>query len=821
MVLHNHCKVNLLLLILFLSFLNINLCTHSFPSENSSSIVLHDEAVVRVGIILDMESWTAKSIHSFITMAISDFYALHDNYSTRVIFHTRDSKGDPLQALSSVLDLLNNVKVQAIIGPETYLEAKLLAPIADKAKVPMFSFAGSPSMYSPYLFQITEDKSILSKTVTTLVESFKRRDVIFLYEDADCRQESVSYILESFQDKSIRVTHRNAVSAMATDDQITQELQKIKISHTRVIIVHMPSLLASRFLLIAKRLGMVSEKYTWIVTYMTLDIVCSVDSEVTESLPGVICVRPYIPASKKLLNLTARWYNEWTTKYPTLSSREVSVLTIWAYDTIRALAESVQRVGVQLSCSVPQFDSMLLHEISKSRFQGVSGEFRFVDRKLVSNGFKIANVIGNGEERRSTISTKRRILRTTSDKKLKVGVLAHRTFNYFIDAYYDNLTNITTATGFSVDVFNTCIDALPFDVSYELVAYANKTNDDLIKKVYDQEIDAILGDSTILEKRSQYVDFTATYTDLGVGMLVRINHNDMWIFLKPLDVNLWLSSVGFAILTGFAVWAIESMDQGSQRSPAEQISATFWFILMTLFSAQRERLSSNLSKFVVFVWLLVVLILISSYTATLASLLTVEQFQIASKGGTVGFHGGSFVAGVTVSNLNFENHRHKPYYSYDDYADALSRGGKHGGADAIIDEIPYIKMFLGKYSSDYAMISPETSTSGFGFIFAKGSTMAVEMSRQIAKIRENGTLHLLEKKWFEKHSSSSQDALTKPRTLNFDSFRGLFLISGISSALALMTSVICLLRAKLELHGIISFVLQHNLIANLKRRYLT
>ena len=115
-----------------------------------------------------------------------------------------------------------------------------------------------------------------------------------------------------------------------------------------------------------------------------------------------------------------------------------------------------------------------------------------------------------------------------------------------------------------------------------------------------------------------------------------------------------------------------------------------------------------------FVWLLVVLILISSYTATLASLLTVEQFKLASKGGTLGFHGGSFVACLTVNNLKFEDYWHKPYYSYDDYAKALSGGG----ADAIIDEIPYIKMFLGKYSADYAMISSEPKTSGFAFVSA-------------------------------------------------------------------------------------------------------
>lgn len=70
----------------------------------------------------------------------------------------------------AVLDLLNNIKVQTVIGPETYLDAKLLAPVADKAKVPIFTLAGSPSMDYPYLFQIKEDESVMAETIATFVK---------------------------------------------------------------------------------------------------------------------------------------------------------------------------------------------------------------------------------------------------------------------------------------------------------------------------------------------------------------------------------------------------------------------------------------------------------------------------------------------------------------------------------------------------------------------------------------------------------------------------------------------------------------------------
>ncbi|KAK1428543.1 hypothetical protein QVD17_17379 [Tagetes erecta] len=746
------------LVIIFLSFSNHGICTHSFLPENNS-IFLHGEVIIRVGVVLDMESSIGKSIYSFLKFAMSDFYARNNNYRTRIVLHTMDSKSDPLQALlagmitffysliilSTVHDLLNNIKVQAIIGPETYIEAKLLVPIADKAKVPIFSFVGFPFMEYPFLFQIKEDESVMSKSITTLVDSFGWRKVIFLYEDIDSGSEILSYFLQFFQDKSIKVNHGSAVFSLSTDDQITQVLQKITISRTTVVVVHMSSLLATRVILIAKRLGMVSEEYAWIMTYKTIDIVQPMNNEVIESCQGVIVLRSYIPASGKLFNLTTRWYNKCYEKYPSLVSEEISVLAIWAYDTIWALAESFQRLGVQFSFDATQIDLMLQLYLSKIRFKGVSGEFQLNDRKLVSNGFKIVNVIRNGERIRSTSSIKRRMLQTTNVIKLKVGVLIRRKFTGFIDAYHDNHTNVTNAKGFSKDVFDACISGLPYKVEYELIPFVNKTYDDLIKNISANEIDVIMGDSTILANRSQVVDFTTTYTDLGIGTLVRINYTDMWIFLKPFDADLWLISALFAFLTGFVVW-------------------------------------------------------------------------LASKGLTVGFHGGSFVAGKTVNNLHFEDSRHRPYYSYEDYAIALSKDGKHGGVDAIIDEIPYIKMFLSQYPNDYAMIASEPTTSGFGFIFRKGSLLVKDMSIQIATIREIGTLGRLEKKWFKKQSPSSADSPSKPKTLSFSRFRGLFLINGISLALALLLSLVLFLHRKLEIYSIILVILQQNLVAHLSSR---
>nr|GEX68924.1 hypothetical protein [Tanacetum cinerariifolium] len=54
---------------------------HSVPSE-TNNVSINIETLVGVGIILDMESLTEKSIRWCITKAISDFYALNPNYRT-------------------------------------------------------------------------------------------------------------------------------------------------------------------------------------------------------------------------------------------------------------------------------------------------------------------------------------------------------------------------------------------------------------------------------------------------------------------------------------------------------------------------------------------------------------------------------------------------------------------------------------------------------------------------------------------------------------------------------------------------------------------
>ena len=79
-------------------------------------------------------------------------------------------------------------------------------------------------------------------------------------------------------------------------------------------------------------------------------------------------------------------------------------------------------------------------------------------------------------------------------KKLKVGVPVRVGFKEFVDVQF-NSDNTTTITGYCIDVFKAVIHALPYNVEYELIPYANSshlmagTYDELVHQVFDKVCD--------------------------------------------------------------------------------------------------------------------------------------------------------------------------------------------------------------------------------------------------------------------------------------------------------------------------------------------
>lgn len=240
-----------------------------------------------------------------------------------------------------------------------------------------------------------------------------------------------------------------------------------------------------------------------------------------------------------------------------------------------------------------------------------------------------------------------------------------------------------------------------------------------------QKYDAVVGDVTIRANRSQYVDFTLPFTESGVSMVVPIKdwrRKDASAFMKPLTPNLWIASGAFFVFTGCVVWLLEHRinDEFNSGQASDQIGKVFYFSFSTIVFQHKEKIVSNLTKIVVITWVCVVMVLQASYTASLSSMLTVQQLQptvsdidqLRRDGSYVGYLKDSFMPSL-LKQLNFNESKIIAYESPEDYQNALI----NGSVAAIVDEVPYLKVFLSKFCNKrFTMIGPILKTGGFGFV---------------------------------------------------------------------------------------------------------
>ncbi|KAI3671677.1 hypothetical protein L1987_87417 [Smallanthus sonchifolius] len=764
---------------------------------------------IGIGVILDMDSSVGKVSKICIKMALRDFYQTH-NCTTKIIPYFRDSKSDRLQAASAAIQLIKDFKVSAIIGPQRSSEADFVVDIGNKARVPILSLATTPSLSpeeNPYFIRVSQTSSSQAQPISEFIKSFPWREAVLVYQDGDFGTGLIPSLSEALLNVGVQLKHPIVISPSASDDDhiISDALHNLKTNQTRVFVVHLLPDLASLFFKKAKQADMMQDGYVWIITDVVTNLLHTID---TDSMQGVVGVKPYIPISDDLKKFQDRFKR----KNP---SQVINVYGLWSYDATFALAMAVERLGrattfQQQPPIITDLDAIgistlgqsLLSEIIKTKLKGLSGDFSLVDRQLQSDsGYQIVNIVGQEDKpiyvwnnsRLYNYSNKEDIRWPNGsnhppqgweipENKLKVGYPD-------IDGFPEFIKNGTKPTGFCVDVFKAVMEELrlPHPLSYDYIPYSIKKNptsgsyNDLVNQIYLKKYDVVIGDVTIRANRSNYVDFTLPYTDSGVSMIVPIRKDESknaWIFMRPLEKQLWLTSCGFFIYTGVVIWVLEhGVNKEFRGRPYKQVGMIFWFSFSTLVFAHKEKMISNLSRFVVIVWVFVVLVLQSSYIASLTSILTVQQLQpdftdihdLIRQGDSIGYKEGSFVEQM-LKDMGFQEANLRGYDGLEDYDSALS----HGNVSAIFDELPYLKLFLRNNCNKYIMAFP------------KGSPLLPLVSKALLQVTEN-KLDNISNTWLgQKADCSSGGSGSRSGRLSLDSFLGLFLIAGVSSTSALI-----------------------------------
>lgn len=145
--------------------------------------------------------------------------------------------------------------------------------------------------------------------------------------------------------------------------------------------------------------------------------------------------------------------------------------------------------------------------------------------------------------------------------------------------------------------------------------------------------------------------------------------------------------------------------------------------MCTLLSITEEDTVSPLGRIVMVIWLFLLMVITSSYTANLTSILTVQQLSspitgidsLIASNLPIGYQVGSFAYNYLTETLYIPSSRLVPLGSPAEYERALRQGPDNGGVGAVIDELMYIELFLSRLT-DFGIIGQTFTRSGWGFV---------------------------------------------------------------------------------------------------------
>ena len=194
-----------------------------------------------------------------------------------------------------------------------------------------------------------------------------------------------------------------------------------------------------------------------------------------------------------------------------------------------------------------------------------------------------------------------------------------------------------TWTGLSIDLWRDIAGQL--GLSYEF--HEVKTPEELVDGVAAGRFDAAVAAVTVTPDREERVDFSQPFFNSGLGIAVRrTSGNDWWATLATFTSWAFARLIGvlLVVLLGaaFGVWLFERRENPEQfgGTTAQGIGSAFWWSAVTMTTVgYGDKAPRTLGgRLVALVWMFTSVVLISSFTATIASSLTLHRLAAEIRG---------------------------------------------------------------------------------------------------------------------------------------------------------------------------------------------
>ena len=185
-------------------------------------------------------------------------------------------------------------------------------------------------------------------------------------------------------------------------------------------------------------------------------------------------------------------------------------------------------------------------------------------------------------------------------------------------------------SGISIELWEEIAKTL--DVQFQFVERG--TTNQLISSLENHELDLAIAAITMTSERLQRVDFSNTMFNSSVTMALQSKPLGMWdtllYFFDSWLLNLLLTLASILFLIGTMVWLVEMRRNPEfPKSPIRGIGQGIWWASVTMTGVGYGDTvpRSTLGRLIGVAWMLVGVLMISSFTATIASSLTSQSIR--------------------------------------------------------------------------------------------------------------------------------------------------------------------------------------------------
>ena len=329
-----------------------------------------------------------------------------------------------------------------------------------------------------------------------------------------------------------------------------------------------------------------------------------------------------------------------------------------------------------------------------------------------------------------------------NDAPLKVAINSVEPF-VFLDG--------PNPSGFSIDLWEAVANEAGLD--YEFVEVEDVTA--LLESVQMGDVDIGIGATSIRASREEVVDFSLPFFSAGLQIMTTsdVDQGALSVFRSIFTPNL-LRFFGITLTTLLVIahvaWFLErDENEDFQGGYLRGIGGAFYWTIVTASTVGYGDtvLKDGRGKILAVVWMLLSLFLVSYFTATVTTSLTVGRLE-AGIGGPQDLRGIAVVTLPGTTSATYLTEFGIAHETVPDVPTAI-QALQAGSADALVYDAPVLQYFSNLAIAQNTILVPTVfQNENYGIVLPQGSPLKEDVNRALLQVQENGVYDQLTLRWF-------------------------------------------------------------------------